>query len=215
MKRKKIVGLLACALVFSIMLTLPACNFVNLSKLLASSQSSASNQSSTSSQSSAASSIPEGVLVKSADGSVSITVPDGWNTKDTSLNDLAVIGVSNQKSNQFLIIIREPKSDFAENFTINDYMDAVKNSMSSKFTNGTWGDISNVTIGGCNALATKASATYEKFNFVYWVNIVDGKDSFYQVLGYTLKSGEKTSEPVIQKIVNTFQETASADGTKT
>ena len=67
------------------------------------------------------------VLVKSPDGSVSLSVPSDWNTNDTSLYPGSIIGVANSTNDEYVIVTKKSKSGYGSGSTINDYMTTVKN----------------------------------------------------------------------------------------
>jgi hypothetical protein len=148
------------------------------------------------------------VLVKSADGSISVSVPKGWNTKDTKLNSSAAIAVSNIVDGQFAVVLKQPKSDFADNFTLDDYMAELQKIMSSKLANPVSGKISNVTINGYNTLTVDLSGTLNKIDLSYWVYVIEGKSDYYQIIGWTGINLAKQNKPIIEKVMNSFQETA-------
>jgi hypothetical protein len=148
------------------------------------------------------------VLVTSADGNVSISVPSGWNTNNTQLYPGSVIGVSNNAGNEYLIITEKPKSSLKASDTINDYLNIVKIAFGAAVTNPVWGQPSNVTIGGCKGLTVRLTGTRKSNNTdtVYFVNALESKNYFYNVCGYTLTSSEDVNKATIEKIINSFKE---------
>ena len=77
--------------------------------------------------------------VSSADGTVSVSAPSGWNLNDLSLYQGAVIGVANDANSEYLIVTKKAKTDVSANSTINDYMSLVKSVFGLVVTNGVWG----------------------------------------------------------------------------
>jgi hypothetical protein len=148
------------------------------------------------------------VLVTSADGNVSISVPSGWNTNNTQLYPGSVIGVSNNAGNEYLIITEKAKSSLKASDTINDYLNIVKIAFGAAITNPVWGQPSNVTIGGCKGLTVRLTGTRKSNNTdtVYFVNALESKNYFYNVCGYTLTSSEDANKATIEKIINSFKE---------
>ena len=148
------------------------------------------------------------VLVKSIDDNVSIFVPSGWNTNDTQLYPGSIIGVADNATNEFLIITEKPKTSLKANDTLNDYLNVVKTAFSSAIANPVWGQPSDVTIGGCKGLAVRVTGIRKSnnTNTVYFVNALESKNYFYNVCGYTLTSTEDANKPMIEKIINSFNE---------
>jgi len=156
-----------------------------------------------------ATSQPSGyVLVKSTDGNVSISVPSGWNTNDTQLYPGSVIGVANDTNNEYLIITEKPKTSLKAGDTINDYLNIAKVAFGAAVTNPVWGQPSNITIGGCKGLTVRLIGTRKSNNTetVYFVNVLESKNYFYNVCGYTLTSLENANTATIEKIINSFTE---------
>jgi hypothetical protein len=145
------------------------------------------------------------VLVKSADGSISLSVPAGWNTKDTNPYPSAVIGVSSNTDYQHVIVTKRPKSNLPANSTLNIYMADVKKVYSVADTNLVWGQISNVTIGGCHALTVELNATNGSKDLVYWISAIEGQDNYYCVSGWTTTNLADKDKPVIENVINSFK----------
>ncbi len=158
---------------------------------------------STTSQSSA------NVLVKSADGSVSLSVPSDWNTNDTSLFPGAIIGVANSTNDEYVIVTKRPKSDYGASSTINDYMTVVKGVFAAILTNPIWGQSSSVTIGGCKGLTTQVTGTRtrDNANLTFFINALESKNYYYNVCGWTITSAADANKPAIENIIKSFKET--------
>ena len=158
---------------------------------------------STTSQSSA------NVLVKSADGSVSLSVPSDWNTNDTSLFPGAIIGVANSTNDEYVIVTKRPKSDYGASSTINDYLTVVKSVFAAILTNPIWGQSSSVTIGGCKGLTTQVTGTRtrDNANLTFFINALESKNYYYNVCGWTITSAADANKPAIENIIKSFKET--------
>ena len=208
---KKIVSVILALVVFSsIMLQLSGCSKSSPVKPSSTtSKTSTAITSSTTSKTSTTSQSSGNVLVKSADGNISISVPSGWNTNDTALYPGAVIGVADNADNEYLIITEKPKASLKASDTINDYLNIIKTAFSVAVTNPVWGQPSNVTIGGCKGLTVRLTGirTSNNTNTVYFINALESKNYFYNVCGYTLASSENANKATIEKIINSFKET--------
>jgi hypothetical protein len=185
---KTVPTILAVVLLFSIMPILSGCG----SKP---SSSTTLSQTTTTSQAN--------ILV--SDGLESVSVPNGWNTHDTSLYPTAVIGVSDNTDGLYLIVTKKPKSNFP---TINDYVNTVKDAFSLVVYNPVWGNSSSIKIGGDSGLALQLSGTKKSDNsaFIYYVNVLTGKDFYYTVCGYTPSAYASVNKPILEKVINSFKE---------
>jgi hypothetical protein len=148
------------------------------------------------------------VLVKSADGNVSVSVPSGWNTNDTQLYPGSVVGVADDAHTEYLIITEKPKSSLKASDTINDYLNIVKVAFGAAITKPVWGQASNITIGGSKGLTVRVTGTRKSngTDTVYFVNVLESKNYFYNVCGYTLTSSEAANKPALEQIINSFKE---------
>jgi hypothetical protein len=149
------------------------------------------------------------VLVKSPDGSVSLSVPSDWNTNDTSLYPGSIIGVANSTNDEYVIVTKKSKSGYGSGSTINDYMTTVKNVFAAILTNPIWGQTSSVTIGGCNGLTTQVTGTRtrDNANLTYFINALESKNYYYNVCGWTITSAADANKPAIENIIKSFKET--------
>jgi hypothetical protein len=209
LEKKIISALFTVILLTSIMIPLAGCSKSPISTTSTTtittsttSKASATSPLSTTSQSSGS------VLVTSADGNVSITVPSGWNINDTQLYPGSVIGVADDTNNVYLIITEKPKTSLKASDTINDYLNIIKIAFGAAVTNPVWGQPSNVTIGGCKGLTVRLTGKRISNNTdtVYFVNALESKNYFYNVCGYTLTSSENANKAAIEKIINSFKE---------
>ena len=148
------------------------------------------------------------VLVTSSDGSMSLSVPSGWNTNDTSLPGSPAIAVSNNANHEYLIVIERLNSTLPANYTLNDAFTDVKNFSTKIATNQVWQSQSNVTIGGMKGIAVDATGTgtASDTNFAYFATLLQGKNAFYGILGWTDSSLENANESTIDNIVKSFKE---------
>ena len=149
------------------------------------------------------------VIVKSPDGSVSLSVPSDWNTNDTSLFPGAIIGAANSTNDEYVIVTKRPKSDYGASSTINDYMTVVKSVFAAILTNPIWGQASSITIGGCKGLTTQVTGTRtrDNANLTFLINALESKNYYYNVCGWTITSAADANKPAIENIIKSFKET--------
>ena len=200
----------AVILLFLIMIPLSGCSKSPTSTLSSTViPSSTTGKTSTTSLSSNTSQSSGNVLVKSADGSVSLSVPSGWNINDTALYPGAVIGVANDTNSEYIVVTKKSKLDIGANSSVSDYMIVVKGVFAAILTNPVWGQTSNVTIGGCTGLAAQLSGTKksDNSNVVYFVNALASKNYYYNVCGWTVNSMADANKTTIENIIKSFKET--------
>jgi fructoselysine-6-P-deglycase FrlB-like protein len=128
---KKIISVIfAIMLFFSIVLQLTGCG--KSSSVTTTSSTAKTTSTTTKTTTTTTSQLSNNTLVKTTDGSISLSVPSGWNTNDTALYPGAVIGVANDANSEYIIITKKPKSDIGTNSSIDDYMKVVTNGVISR-----------------------------------------------------------------------------------
>ena len=209
--KKKIIMVIFALMLFSaMMLQIAGCSCSSKAATTTSSSalSSIGTQSSTTIKTTttqAAANVP----VSSADGTISISAPSGWNTNDLGLYPGAVVGIANDANSEYLIITKKPKTDVGANSTINDYYNLVKSVFGLVVTGPVWGQSSNITIGGCSGLAVQLTGIRKSngVNTVYYINMVASKDYYYNICGYTDSSMSAANQAQIETIIKSFKET--------
>src|SRR6267378_3995830 len=67
-------------------------------------------------------------VLKSPDGKFELTVPGGWKA-NASLNDKADIKAANPLEEMYVIVITEPKSDFTNEMTLDEFTNMTRDSI--------------------------------------------------------------------------------------
>jgi len=209
--KKKIIAVVLALMLFSaIMLQLAGCSCSSNAATTTSSSalSSIGSQSSTTSKTTttqAAANVP----VKSADGTISISAPSGWNLNDLGLYPGAVVGIANDANSEYLIITKKPKTEVGTNSSIDDYMALVQKVFGLVVTGPVWSQSSKVTIGGCSGLAVQLTGIRKSngISTVYYINAVASKDYYYNICGYTDSSMSAANQAQLETIIKSFKET--------
>lgn len=114
------------------------------------------------------------------------------------------------------MVISEPKLDFAAEIPVNpnpdgsysldDYSTLVIGAMTSPDVGLTNTGKTSVTINGMPALRYNLEGRIDGVNVRYLATMVEGKDHFHQVHGWTLRSREEANVPKLLTVVDSFQE---------
>jgi hypothetical protein len=138
---------------------------------------------------------------------MSISVPTGWNTNNTSLWATAQIGVSNGTNYPYLVVIKKPKTNYAVGYTINDYMTGQHSVFALLLTDPVWGQNSSATIGGLSGLTAQLSGTGKASNddLRYLISVLEDNNNFYEIVGWTTASTADTDMQIITNITNSFK----------
>ncbi len=154
---------------------------------------------------------PSQVTVYSSDGNVSISVPSGWNTNDTTIIPAAIIGVSDAANHEYVVVTGLPKSYFGANSTLNDYLALLKKNSVALISNAVWGNPSSITINGLNGLTVQATGIWRKTNTdsTFFVNVLENSNYNYDIVGFTSTSLLAANQATLQSIMNSFQAQAT------
>ena len=205
---KKLISIVfSVILLLSIMLIFPGCSSNKSTTTVTSSVTTTVTSSNTSQPTTQSSG---NTLWGSPDGIVFVSVPSGWNLNDTGIYPGAAIQVGDDANSEYLIVTEKSQSEIGSNATINDYLTTVKKVFATILSNPTWGNTSNITIGGCKGLALQVSGTRtrDNANLVFFINILTGNKQpfFYNLCSWTTSNKVDKNKANLEKMINSFQE---------
>jgi hypothetical protein len=141
--------------------------------------------------------------VVSSDGTTRLRVPRDWG-KLKELNDAAELQAGNKSKEQYVIVLSENKADF-DNITLQKHHQATRDGMVAKMKNPSASGPVEVTIGGRPALQDEISGTQDGTNVVFLHTTVEGRESFHQILAWTLKSRWEQHKEKLHEVTRTFR----------
>jgi hypothetical protein len=147
---------------------------------------------------------PETFLGK--DASIEITATRNWSTR-TDLNDDADLQIANTSDDLYLIVLREPKSDF-ESDDLDRYSAMTRKNMLDTLKNGNESDRKNLTIGGHPAIQYQLEGTADFFKFKYLHTCVATPTHFYQIMAWASVSDYDSHKGQLEKLTASFKEKA-------
>ncbi len=143
--------------------------------------------------------------VTSSDGQLQLTVPSSF--KETkNLNDVANLQLMNVAKEQYTVTIYESKIDLSDDFTLDDYLDIIKQNMSSSMDSPDFSDVETKTIGGIDARQYTLSGEIDKIKLKYLVTLLETDKGFYQIISWSLPSRFDDALEVFQKTADSFKE---------
>ncbi|MGK7872348.1 MAG: hypothetical protein AB4426_03240 [Xenococcaceae cyanobacterium] len=143
--------------------------------------------------------------VLSRDGLTQVVVPSGWKTQQ-DLHDDADIQVANTWDESYLIVLSDSKTDF-EDITLEEHsqitsqilLENVKNAQVSS-------EPKELEINGRPAVQYEIRGSVDRIKIIYLHTTVDGKESFHQLVAWTLPSKFQKNRPVLESVINSFKE---------
>jgi hypothetical protein len=142
--------------------------------------------------------------LRSSDGSLEITVPGSW--KVDKLNDQATIQAANRMAELYVIVLSEPKDDFAD-MTLQKYSEATRSQQLKSMKSGAEEGPTARTLNGLPAIEYVLRGSVDGANVVMKHVAVDGTKRFHQVLVWTLKSKWDAEQATLDAVVASLKET--------
>jgi hypothetical protein len=143
-------------------------------------------------------------VITASDGQSQITVPTGWSSQE-DLHDSAEIQAANRRQEQYVIVLTENKTDFVDT-DLARYGEIVTETLIENAEIDGRAETRSATINGRPAIHYKISGIVDNMKVVYWLTAVEGTNNYYQVLAWTLASKAEQNGPILQKVVESFQE---------
>ncbi len=147
--------------------------------------------------------VSNNIVAKTSDGSAQLTFPKGWKDTATS-NPQSILYYSNIYS--CVAVIRDSKSMFSSDLTIDDYTSMVINHGAKKMENPVVTGPITTSINNYSAQQFEIQGELQKVKFKYLFTIIESSDSYYQVIAFTTQDVYDKQKSIFVKIANTFKE---------
>lgn len=140
----------------------------------------------------------------SDDKRVSLTVPDNWKG-DRTLNDVAILGVANPKSEVYAIVIDDAKSDFDPALSKSEYLDIHTQNMEASVNDFSRDStIRSLQVNGLPAVQQVVSGVADKLKVTYILTVVETETHFYVIYAWTLTSRYERNQSLLSKVSSSF-----------
>ena len=136
---------------------------------------------------------------------VDLNCPPGWVTYE--LHDTADIEIANLARNLYLIVLSEPKTDYAG--TLRQYSDDTCAFFVEGMSQMHITEDHLIQIDGNPAIQRTLDGTFDRINFGYMHTCIETEGYFHQILAWTPASKFPQAKPVLQTIVMSFRETSA------
>lgn len=143
-------------------------------------------------------------IIKATDGTSQIKAPRDWKA-DSGLNDKANLQASNRFKEQYLIVLSENREDFA-GIDLAKHSEITRGLLTKSLKNIKLEGPKELTINGAPAVQYVIYGEVSNLNAVYIHTTVETEKYFHQVLAWTLKSKFDDNKPVLEEVINSFQE---------
>jgi|GEM_PF-158459 len=140
----------------------------------------------------------------SADGRMSIVVPDSWSER-TDLNDAADLQAGNIYQDVYFIALGEPKSDFEVGTTLAQYRDLVTTPFFNVLDNlEVVSGPTSTTINNQPAFIFEVVGTVDQLRVHYFVVTAQSDGEFFQLLGWSTHSRFDGKRQVLSHVIDSF-----------
>ena len=149
-----------------------------------------------------------GQVATSKNGDSQVRLPAHWSQLQ-GLNEQATIQAGNKQREEYLIVITEPKDNFAGDLTYRDYSRITRERMIKNLDDAkVVGEPTELLINGRRAVRFEIHGVLKKnrLKIVYLHTTVDGEKSFHQVLAWTMPSRLADARAILEEATGTFTE---------
>jgi len=108
-------------------------------------------------------------------------------------------------SDKYIIVLQESKIDFQKGTSLKDYTGLVVNLMRNNLTDPSSTPPVNITVNGMKAQLFEISGSIDKMNLKYLVAAVESKESFHQIILWTLPSKYDSLKGEYRKIIDSYR----------
>jgi len=160
----------------------------------------------------------ESTQTVNVDGRYRVDLPS-FLTEDKGLHEDASLEYANTFREFYIIVLDESKetvhNSFEENgleytSTLKGYADLLVDNMKESSSITTAPVLKETKINGLNAIVTNASGVVDNIP-VYWqLAFIEGKNTYYQIVVWTLEDKKEDNQEKMAQIINTFKETDKA-----
>ncbi len=145
-------------------------------------------------------------VMTNTDGTYQLTVPGNW-SKQTDLNKEATLQAANPREELYVIVIKEPKTDFPKSATIDTVTDLVKDNAREAITNATFTEPLPTLINGNFARQFEVGGNVSNIDAKYLYTVIETQQYYYQVMTWTLADRFTKNKAKMRDVCNSFKET--------
>jgi len=140
-------------------------------------------------------------------------------SKGNNLHEEASLQYQNTFKEFYIIILDESKQEIIDAApfleiepTLEGYYTYLTNSMKETIKNPRFNDIKNTRINGMNAKTFSVTGNVDGLDAYYKLAYVEGKETYYQILTWTLLKNQEKNAHEMDKIISSFKEIGTRKG---
>jgi len=140
-----------------------------------------------------------------SDGLATVMGASGWRELNLQVGS-STLGIGNELAEEYLLIISEPKTDFPEGFSLNEFAEAAAGQTKDNLEGASAGEMTELTITGRSAFRQELTGSVDGLAIFYLNSYVDGRDHFHQVMTWTLLEKRDASRATLGAAADSFRE---------
>ena len=147
-------------------------------------------------------------VLTSPDGSCQITVPGLWEELVSEKKEI-IIEASFELYEVGVMVIKENKSDFGDNPTLDDYANILRGDLPNRVENSDLTMTIPTQINGYEAREFEIFGAVQKVKINYLYALVSTPKHFYQIISWSTPSGYEKNKVAMRSVTDSFKETAA------
>ncbi|NVJ65417.1 MAG: hypothetical protein HWE16_02940 [Gammaproteobacteria bacterium] len=132
-----------------------------------------------------------------------ITVPGNWSK--LNLHDDADLQYGNLRKEAYMIIFTEPKMDFEDGFTLQDYTDLTFSSIKDSLQNVSLGKVTKSKSNGYQVTKSPITGVIDGVKIQYLHTTTEDADNFHQIIFWSLPSKFESNRKKFEKALASFK----------
>jgi hypothetical protein len=140
----------------------------------------------------------------SADGTMSLTVPETWDSDD-ALHSSAEIAASNRLEETYVIVLSENASRIPDGTTTERYSQFAREALVDRDRRVEERRLGSFSIDGHEALEYEIRGVSEGLEVVWLHTTVRTDDAFVQVIAWTMASTYEARVETLQEVIRSFR----------
>ena len=105
------------------------------------------------------------------------------------------------------MVISEPKSDFPEDFELDEFADVASSGIIDSVTEAEHSELEPLVVKGCEGFQHELNGTIDGIRISYLNSFLEGREHFHQILAWTLEERKERVLPVLKEASLSFRET--------
>lgn len=138
-------------------------------------------------------------------GVATVTGGPGWKVLDIGSED-ADLGIGNIFSEQYLVVLAEPKADFPEGYDLAGFAELAFGQFAGTLEETQASEPVAVTRQSLPRLRREMTAKGDGIRVFYLIDYAEGRDHYYQVMAWTLENRQTSGRPVLEAALDSFRE---------